>query len=139
MNDLSCCCDCCSSVTCCDCCSDCCSIDCCPDCCGAGGLFGGIEFGDGFVLDGNTLKVTLAGGNCSCEPYVLPTMSESIKGGAKVGHSLLMTDESLNVALDTISSTIEGFMWINDINLSVSGGVATDDQIDDMFDNVFGN
>ena len=40
-------------------------------------------------------------------------MSESVKGGAKVGHSLLMLEDTLNVALDTVSSSIEGFMWIN--------------------------
>ena len=45
--------------------------------------------------------------------YELPTMSESIKGGAKVGYSLIMTEEFLNVALGTTSSTLEGAMWIS--------------------------
>ena len=92
MNDLSCC----SSVDCC--------CDCCCDCCGTGhgsGSLSGIKFGDGLLLDGDTLKVTLTGGSdCTCQSYVLPTASETLKGGIKVGHSLLMTDESLNVADD---------------------------------------
>ena len=100
----------------CDCCGDCCSVGCCPDCGGTGSLFDGIKFGDGLVLDGDTLKVTISGGsNCSCEPYVLPTMSQTLKGGAKVGHSLFMINETLNVALDTIPSSVEGFMWIHDV------------------------
>ena len=60
-------------------------------------------------------NVTIVGGS----DYVLPIASESVKGGIKIGHNLLMTDETLNVALDTTSSTIKGFMWINDIASSV--------------------
>ena len=44
----------------------------------------------------------------------MPTMSETVKGGAKVGHSLMMIQETLNVALDTVASSVEGFMWIID-------------------------
>lgn len=36
--------------------------------------------------------------------YVLPTATKTVKGGLKVGHSLMM----LNVALDTVPSTVEG-------------------------------
>ena len=109
--------DCCSSIKGCDCCEslndwDCCESlndwDCCPDCYGAGSLFGGIKFGKGLSLDGDTLNVTIVGGS----DYVLPTASESVKGRIKVGHSLKMIDEVMNVALDTIPSTVEGFMWI---------------------------
>ncbi len=130
--DCGCCsvaCDCCDSVMC-DCCSsiacDCCSVDCgsCPDC---GGYYGSLPGGITYWLE-NWLEnwagrnVTVVGGNCTCEPYVLPTASESVKGGIKVGHSLLMIDETMNVALDTVPSTVEGFMWIHDVALSVSGG-----------------
>ena len=110
--------DSCCSVTCGDCCSsvacgDCCSMSgcCCPDCFGAGNFFDGLK-------DWIENNVTIVGGS----DYVLPTMSESIKGGAKVGHSLMMINESLNVALDTVPSTVEGFVWIHDIVESVSGG-----------------
>ncbi|MBR0287872.1 MAG: hypothetical protein IJQ82_02725 [Selenomonadaceae bacterium] len=136
--------DCCSSIACCDCC-DCCSMTsgCCPDCYGAG-------YGTGVLPDGtkefieNWLEknVTIVGGSaCTCQPYILPTASESVKGGIKIGHSLLMADETLNVALDTTSSTIEGFMWINDIASSVetssgeTGGfdTFTKEDVDDIF------
>lgn len=136
--------DCCSSIAACDCCCsvmpcDCCSVDCgcCPDCFGAGSWFGGIKLGDGLVLDGDTLKVTISGGSeCTCQPYVLPTATESIKGGVKVGHSLMMNgegDEVMNVALDTVSSTVEGFMWINDVAQSVTSGDFTQEDVDDVF------
>ena len=147
MNCLDCCssitcCDCCCSITCCDCCSDCCSVDCgcCSDCYGAGFPFGGINLGEGLAWDGNTLRVTLTGGsNCTCQPYELPTASESVKGGIKIGHSLMMIGDTLNVALDTVPSTVEGFIWIHDIVTSVSGGESvgfgtfTKEDVDDIF------
>ena len=110
--------DCCSSVTCGDCCSsiagcDCCSISCCPDCFGAGSFFDGLK-------DWIENNVTIIGGS----DYVLPTATESVKGGIKVGHSLMMNgegDEVMNVALDTVPSTVEGFIWINDIVVTPSG------------------
>ena len=100
---------------------------CCPDCCGTG--YGSlpafwlnpkdwIKLGDGLAWDGDTLNVTIVGGS----DYVLPTASKDVKGGFKVGHSLMMIDDTLNVALDTVPSTVEGFVWIHDIVTSVSGG-----------------
>jgi len=66
-----------------------------------------FKIGDGLAMDGDTLNVTLETGE-------LPTMSETLKGGAKVGHGLIMTGEVLNVALGTTPSTLEGAMWIHD-------------------------
>ena len=87
------------------------------------------------MLEGDTLKVTITGGsNCTCQPYVLPTASESVKGGIKVGHSLLMNGEGnevMNVALDTVSSTVEGFMWINGVAENQSSDY--DDVINDIW------
>lgn len=138
MNLFDCCCDCCSSIAGCECCSmDAC---CCPDCYGAGGLPGGIQDLVENWLENN---VTVIGGS----DYVLPTATKTIKGGVKVGHSLMMNGEGnevLNVALDTISSSVEGFMWIHDVTESVSGGsvasslnIADDADIAAMLDSVF--
>ena len=63
--------------------------------------------------------------------YVLPTATKTVKGGLKVGHSLMMNGENnevLNVALDTVPSTVEGFMWINDISATF-----TAQDLDDIF------
>ena len=131
MNLLDCCCDCCSSITCC---SDCCSMDacCCPDCYGAGSLPSGIKDLVENWLENN---VTIVSGS----DYILPTATESVKGGVKVGHSLMMNgegDEVMNVALDTVPSTVEGFMWINDIVATPSGGF-DDPDWDSELDNIF--
>ena len=46
--------------------------------------------------------------------YDLPTMAPNVKGGAKVGNSLIVTaDDKLNVALGTTPLTLEGSMWIH--------------------------
>ena len=109
----------CASVACGDCSSGC----CCPDCFGAGSFFDGIKE----WIENN---VTIVGGS----DYVLPTASKTVKGGLKVDHSLMMTDESLNVAPDTVPSTVEGFLWINDIVESVEGGGGfTAEDVDDIF------
>ena len=84
--------------------------------------FGGLKFGNGLSLNGDTLNVTI--GECTCTPYTLPTATKTVKGGVKVGHSLMMNgngNQVLNVALDTISSTIEGFLWIHDVDYVSSG------------------
>lgn len=46
-------------------------------------------------------------------PHGLPTMSESVKGGAKQGNSLVVVDDTLHVALGTTPLTLEGSMWLN--------------------------
>ena len=132
MNYFDCCCDCC----------DCCSMTgcCCPDCYIAGMDYSLpnmtinpaelIQAGNGLAWDGNTLNVTIVGGS----GYTLPTATESVKGGIKVGHSLLMNGEGnevMNVALDTTSSTVEGFMWINDVAETQSS--VYDDAINDIW------
>ena len=78
---------------------------------------GGIRPGKGCEVVGDILNVTVESGVGE-----IPTASESIKGGVKIGHSLIMTNEFLGVALDTIPSTVEGAMWIYDITESVVGG-----------------
>lgn len=145
MNCIDCCslpaCDCCSLPACDSCCSlpacdsDCC--DCCVDC--GGGLSNWLVDwlenwlennvtlkGDDYVLPPattSTLGGVIVGDGLSVEPngrlsnaYTLPTASKTTKGGIKVGHSLRMDDEVMNVALDTVPSTVEGFMWINSVS-----------------------
>lgn len=60
--------------------------------------------GDGLYFDGIVLNAV---------PYELPTMSESIKGGAELGNTLVITDNKLNVALGTTPLTLEGSMWLH--------------------------
>ena len=67
----------------------------------------GFVPGEGLTLVNNVLTVTL-------QPYELPTMSESVKGGAEVGNTLVMTGDKLNVALGTTPLTLEGSMWLHD-------------------------
>lgn len=67
-----------------------------------------INVGSGF---GMPTSLTGGGGH---EPYILPTMSKFIKGGAKAGFGVRMTGEALNFVLGTEPATIEGGMWISD-------------------------
>lgn len=100
---------------------------------------GGVIIGDGLAMDGDTLNVTISGGASYAEAtsvasglmsasdkikldeienYSLPTASGSVKGGVIVGEGLAMNGDTLNVTLstslvlDTVSSTVEGAMWI---------------------------
>lgn len=68
---------------------------------------GKIILGTGLTLDGDTLNASAQG------DYDLPTMGATIKGGGKVGNSLKMTGDTLNVALGTTPLTLEGSMWIH--------------------------
>jgi len=74
---------------------------------GHGTTLGGVIVGDGLSVEPN--------GRLS-NAYTLPTASKTVKGGIKVGHSLQMDGEIMNVALDTVPSTVEGFMWINSVS-----------------------
>jgi len=76
---------------------------------------GGVKIGKGLAMDGDTLNVTLQSDSDSsrainiknvlkgddAEEYVLPTASESIKGGVIIGAGLSMTGDVLNVTLET--------------------------------------
>lgn len=73
----------------------------------------GISLGDGLTFDDGILNVTPTGGSS----YVLPTASETTKGGVKIGEGLSMAGETLLIALGTTPYSIEGAMW-----LSVVGG-----------------
>lgn len=67
--------------------------------------------GEGVTLENNIL-------NCTIQPYTLPAMNETLRGGAKVGNTLVMTNSAegadvLNVALGTTPLTLEGSMWLH--------------------------
>ena len=53
-------------------------------------------------------------------PYALPTMSQTLKGGAKVGIGLYMTDETLNVDFPEIKSYCQEYIE-QTIDESISG------------------
>ena len=89
---------------------------------------GGIKIGDGLKMTGETLSVvekeiplvtTTNAGLMSAtdkfkleklENYTLPTASESTKGGIKVGDGLGMNGETLNVTLQTATTSTNGLM-----------------------------
>lgn len=60
----------------------------------------GRELDDAVIL--GLIKNSEGGGGT----YHLPTASESVKGGVKVGSGLKMTDEALSVDLDTQPTVI---------------------------------
>lgn len=75
-------------------------------------------------------------------PYVLPTMSESVKGGAKVGIGLYMTGDTLNANVTTIAQEAASFVSVSSsesseeyhgLTLSVQH-VETEEERDDLVD-----
>ena len=95
---------------------------------------GGVMIGSGLGMSGETLNVTLQTATTSAnglmsaadktklndlERYTLPTAGSTIKGGVKIGAGLEMDGDTLNCTvgssflLNTVSSTVEGFMWIS--------------------------
>lgn len=85
--------------------------------------------GEGVSLENNILNVTV-------QPYDLPTMNETLKGGAKVGANLYMTNDTLNASipaydLPTASASVKGgvkiganlYMTGDTLNASVGGGL----------------
>ena len=63
--------------------------------------------------DMNEIKAHLENDSLHSAHYVLPTMAPNVKGGAKLGNSLVIQDHTLNVALGTTPLTLEGSMWLN--------------------------
>ncbi len=67
----------------------------------------------GYDYRDKTAPVTVISGGDGSD-YELPTMAPNVKGGAKVGNSLIVTaDDKLHVALGTTPLTLEGSMWIH--------------------------
>ena len=65
----------------------------------------------GYDYQEGDYEYTIAGGGSS--DYVLPTMAPNVKGGAKLGNTLVIIDHTLNVALGTTPLTLEGSIWLN--------------------------
>ena len=73
-----------------------------------------IPLGDGLSItpDGSLTAYpalpysTIGGGGEGGSGYILPTMSEYIKGGAKVGQGLYMTEDTLNADVDGLFGAI---------------------------------
>lgn len=73
-----------------------------------------IAIGTVFTADDmNEIKAHLENDSIHGAHSVLPTMAPNVKGGAKLGNSLVIKDHTLNVALGTTPLTLEGSMWLN--------------------------
>lgn len=63
--------------------------------------------------DMNEIKAHMENQSIHGTHYDLPTMGATLKGGAKLGNTLVIIDHTLNVALGTTPLTLEGSMWLN--------------------------
>ena len=80
--------------------------------------------GGALAVDPSIFSTTSGGGGGDTvlveNPYELPTMSKTLKGGAKVGIGLYMTDETLNVDFPEIESYCQEYIE-QTIDESISG------------------
>ena len=67
---------------------------------------GGVKIGDGLAINSNGVL------SANATEYTLPTASATTKGGVKIGSGLSMSDESINVAIISNTTTLEDRTFI---------------------------